>query len=102
MASDEVCDDGMELNGKYGFCDDDCQGYVAYCGDGIIQSENDEQCDDGDKNGQYGHCATDCSGPGPRCGDGVIQPEHESCDDGAALNGTSASSCTAQCLRPMQ
>ena len=32
---------------KANSCSWDCQGYGAYCGDGIIQNDNGEQCDDG-------------------------------------------------------
>lgn len=98
MTSEELCDDG-EKNGQYGHCAEDCQRYVAYCGDGVVQNESGEVCDDGEDNGRYGKCASDCTGRGPHCGDGIVQPEHEACDDGAD-NGKG--SCTAECRRPMQ
>ena len=40
----ELCDDGME-NGQYGKCAEDCQSYEAYCGDGKVQPNEGEQCD---------------------------------------------------------
>lgn len=98
VTSEELCDDG-EKNGQYGHCAEDCQSYVAYCGDGLVQAERGEVCDDGVENGQYGKCAGDCAGIGPHCGDGVLQPEREACDEGPD-NGQG--SCTAECLRPMQ
>jgi hypothetical protein len=57
-------------------------------------------CDDGVNNGQPGSCLMDCSGfvPIPSCGDGVIQAP-EQCDNGTAVNGTTASQCDTHCHR---
>ena len=32
----------------------------AYCGDGIVQADDGEACDDGDDNGSDGRCGKDC------------------------------------------
>lgn len=42
----EICDDGIN-DGSYGGCQPDCMSVAPHCGDGIIQS-GDEDCDDGD------------------------------------------------------
>jgi cysteine-rich repeat protein len=54
----------------------------AYCGDGIVQPERLEICDDGELNGTYGKCSNNCFSFGPRCGDGEAYPG-EACDCGA-------------------
>lgn len=101
----EECDDGNSKNGKYGFCNSDCSGYMPKCGDGIIDRENcngfgencrvtsgaNEACDNGTNNGktacEYGEenckvCTTDCTETDGTitayCGDGIIQ--REDCD----------------------
>jgi fibro-slime domain-containing protein len=97
VASNEVCDDGVN-NGGYGECAIDCLGFGPRCGDGIVQSQ-EEQCDDGTNTGGYGHCQPNCT-LGPRCGDGIIQTQYgETCDDGAA-NGSSG--CDANCQTVIQ
>ncbi len=48
----EICDDGPN-NGRYAYnaldryCNTACDGWAPYCGDGIIQSDYGEKCDDG-------------------------------------------------------
>ncbi len=108
--NDEICDDGKDLNGTYGYCNSNCKGYTK-CGDKRIQRKNcgtlplcndtttenccevvedletDEECDEGTGvNGTYGHCRSDCSGIA-ECGDGITQEPNEQCDSGFA-NGT--------------
>ncbi len=66
----------------------------ARCGDGIIQPDRGETCDEGSLNGTYGHCRTDCRGLGLYCGDGQPYPS-EICDCGSKnglylFNGTIA------------
>lgn len=61
LGAGEQCDDGMN-NAKQGEpiphngCGFNCE-LGAYCGDGIVQSESGEECDDGDPN-----APNDCSG----------------------------------------
>lgn len=90
----EECEDGNAFtdNCIYGntsgctVCSAICKnvpGGLIYCGDGAIDIDNSEICDDGVENGSYGKCATDCKNVAIHCGDGIIQGTHgESCDDG--------------------
>ena len=61
----QECDDGEEFNiGEYSItiegrtCGPDCR-WFAYCGDGIVQPEYGEECDDG-TNTDEGFCTADC------------------------------------------
>jgi cysteine-rich repeat protein len=60
----EFCDSG-ENNGDYGpsiasrYCNDDCTAWGPYCGDGILQQEHNEECDDGNNSSQDG-CSPSC------------------------------------------
>jgi hypothetical protein len=48
LASGEQCDEGVDGNmGGHNQCKSDCT-LGSYCGDGIVQSEEGEACDDGD------------------------------------------------------
>lgn len=50
VASDEVCDDGEDENtGEYGKCGSDCVSRGAYCGDGNVDTDDGEECDDGNR-----------------------------------------------------
>jgi len=63
---EEVCDHGVD-NGQYGYCKSDCSGLGPRCGDGIVQSVEGEECDDGNVNSGDG-CSSSCQdeviGPG--------------------------------------
>jgi len=67
----EICDDGSD-NGKYAssiqdrYCNSTCNGWAPYCGDGIIQTEYGEECDDGNNvsgDGCNAVCQTEASFP---------------------------------------
>ena len=96
----EYCDDGVEANtGAYGACAPDCSGR-QFCGDGIVQAEGGEQCDDGVNlapyNGPEGTCAPGCTTPA-RCGDSVVDHGYgETCDLGDR-NGVENSGCDELC-----
>ncbi|MEC7522958.1 MAG: DUF4215 domain-containing protein [Myxococcota bacterium] len=95
VASDEACDEG-EMNGAtYDGCAADCT-LTPYCGDGVVQSEFGEVCDDGlNLGGGPSACAPGCMDVGGRCGDGVVQTDlGEQCDDG---NTTPGDGCDADC-----
>jgi len=48
VTRDELCDEGTDKNvGGYGHCAPDCKTRGGYCGDGVIQPEGPEMCDDG-------------------------------------------------------
>ncbi len=104
----EACDDGSSNDTnvppalpRYGKCGSNCLSRGPRCGDGIVQPEAGEACDDGEFNGSYGMCALSCAGPGPRCGDGVLQTEAgEVCDEGDRNETTSpvpSGTCAADC-----
>jgi fibro-slime domain-containing protein len=94
VAPGEECDDGPNNRGGYNECTPDCR-LGPRCGDGIVQEQYGEVCDDGVNDGAYGGCAANCQ-PGPHCGDGIVQPEHEECDDGA--NDGGYGECSAGCV----
>jgi cysteine-rich repeat protein len=65
-----------------------------HCGDGVVQSEEGETCDDG----RQGSCNAVCQLPS--CGDGEIQRENgEACDDG--VNDASYGACRSDCTMPL-
>ncbi|ATB46657.1 DUF4215 domain-containing protein [Corallococcus macrosporus] len=67
---------------------------TATCGDGQVDEEAGEECDDGVNAGGYGECGRGCLW-GPRCGDGETQEaEGEECDDG---NTVSRDGCSSTC-----
>ncbi|MBI5486039.1 MAG: FG-GAP repeat protein [Deltaproteobacteria bacterium] len=61
------------------------------CGDGIVQPDVGEECDDGDLD-DGDDCRANCRLP--RCGDGIVHADYEECDDGNADGGDG---CTAEC-----
>ena len=71
----EACDDGMNPDGAcpYGemscmVCDANCQltdGATSFCGDGVVQQDEGELCDDGDDNADDAECLPDCTRPFP-------------------------------------
>jgi len=80
----EFCDDGIN-NGRYAynaadrFCNSTCSGWAPYCGDGILQTEYDEECDDGNNvsgDGCDAVCETEetPSPPGGGIEEGYISP----------------------------
>ncbi len=104
----EQCDDGENnVDGAYSdgvpTCSTTCQ-VNSYCGDGVTDAANQEECDDGLNIGGYGFCGEHCK-LGPRCGDGVVQNEttapelgaNEVCDDG---NQVDDDGCTNDCGVP--
>ncbi len=97
----EECDQGMK-NGRPGAtCTTRCQRFSPHvCGDGILASAFNEQCDLGrNLNGQPGQ---DCDGSChfvrlDTCGDGIIDPLYEQCDDGKRNGGDT---CRYNCVLP--
>lgn len=48
VTPDELCDEGVDQNtGGYGRCAPNCKMRGGFCGDGIVQPEGREDCDDG-------------------------------------------------------
>ena len=95
LASNEACDDGPMNGVAYGGCSATCT-LTPYCGDGVVQMEFGEVCDDGlNLGGTASACAPGCMELGGRCGDGVVQTElGEQCDDG---NTMSMDGCDENC-----
>ena len=103
----EQCD-----NGDAGNCDptaSDCYNQCTTsctlgprCGDGIVQSNDGEQCDNGTNTDGYAAagsnaCSPDCTLP-PNCGDGKVQLDYgEACDNGADNSDTAYGGCTTTC-----
>ncbi len=100
VSSREVCDDG-DNNGEgdgsdYGGCAEDCT-LEPHCGDGVVDEEFGETCDDGlNLGGDASACAPGCQGIGASCGDGVLQTSAgEQCDDGNTESGDGCSDLCA-------
>ena len=106
----ESCDDGTNLTSwtpteSATQCAPSCK-KPTFCGDGFVQGQFGEQCDNGTANntGGYGMCTATCT-PGPRCGDGVPQAQFgEQCDNGFNLTSyvkhPTAADCAPSCKRP--
>jgi len=74
----ETCDDGNDSD------EDACLSTCvpASCGDGIVQADAGEECDDGEGNGDGASCLSNCLQA--RCGDGFVHEGVEECDEGDA------------------
>lgn len=81
QTSEEVCDDGTGNNlGQYGsstaerHCAPGCAAFGPYCGDGILQTRHEEECDDADTD-NTDLCSTSCKSlaPAPPGGGGAPQ-----------------------------
>lgn len=70
----------------------------GFCGDGVVDEDLGEQCDDGNTIGGDGcnrRCRTE-----PRCGDGNLDAFlGEECDDGNLVSGDG---CEADCRLPVE
>ena len=101
VSDGEQCDNGTN-NDDYGAtngCAADCK-LPPRCGDGVLQTDFDEECDDGSKNATtsdakvaYGGCMSNCK-RGGRCGDGLVNGS-EQCDDG--VNDGTYGTCNPDC-----
>ncbi len=85
----EQCDDGNTVDGDG--CTADCTD--EFCGDGIVNDNGAEECDDGAGNSDIDPdaCRTDCQFSS--CGDGVVDSGEE-CDD---ANTVEDDGCTSSC-----
>lgn len=64
-----------------------------FCGDGVVDEGNGEECDDGAVNGDDQACTSECKNN--VCGDGKVYAGVEACDDGAG-NGD-GQACLSSC-----
>lgn len=69
-------------------------GSSEYCGDGVVQMDQGEECDLGADNSNVGPCTNNCKDA--VCGDGFIRDSVEECDDGEG-NSWNYGSCSPQC-----
>lgn len=102
----EECDEGPNnADGVYGGCTTECK-FGPFCGDGIVDEEAGEECDEGRMNGvNAGYnetgCRASCKKPA-RCGDGVVDTAFgEQCDLGDG-NNTDDGVCTSSCQEPVR
>ncbi|MCF7844513.1 MAG: DUF4215 domain-containing protein [Kiritimatiellales bacterium] len=95
---DEQCDDGNLID------DDDCNNNcesnhssAPECGNGVIESDNDEDCDDGDDNSDTvaDACRTNCKKPA--CGDSVVD-SNEQCEIGDDADCGAGKICNDSCM----
>ena len=68
-------------------------GEPGYCGDGVVDVDLDEDCDDGNNLG-WDACGPDCKSA---CGDGELEEPTEVCDEGPGNSDEAGSSCTEVC-----
>lgn len=98
VSSREACDlmdmNGMGDGSAYGGCTVDCT-FEPYCGDGEVDEEFNETCDDGlNLGGAASACAPGCMSTGATCGDGVVQVSAgEQCDDQNEVMGDGCFGC---------
>lgn len=83
-ASGRRCGPGMTCAAHQDVCID-----IGGCGDGIIEAEAGEVCDDGNILEGDG-CSADCKS-NETCGNGIVDAG-ETCDDGNTVNGDGCSS----------
>jgi len=89
----EECDAGdANANSPDAPCRSDCT--LPSCGDGILDTEGGEECDDGNDLDTDG-CLTTCSNAS--CGDGFVQVEVEGCDQGVENSDEPDASCRTDC-----
>ena len=89
---DGVLDPGEECDeeGQTEACDADCT--FAVCGDGVLNTQAGEVCDDGNTDEGDG-CDGLCQNVTAVCGDGLVELP-ETCDDGNVADGDG---CDASC-----
>ncbi len=98
-SGEETCDDGDDNGSGYGYCTAECE-LGPRCGDGILDPDSPEVCDNGLNIDAYDTgedaCAPGCVRP-PHCGDGLLDAVFgEECDDGDENDGEYGG-CNADC-----
>jgi cysteine-rich repeat protein len=97
----EECDDENTVTEECSYqetacqvCDADCNlvpGATSFCGDGIVDASNGEECDDANLV-DTDACTNSCRAA--ICGDGIVQAGVEECDDG---NPSNTDGCLDSC-----
>jgi photosystem II stability/assembly factor-like uncharacterized protein len=88
---DEVVAFGALCGNPGDICNGRDKGCQFNCGNGIVETELGEECDDGDSNGTPGdRCRRDCQ---LKCGDGIVDPL-EQCDGGPHCTSSCRLMCT--------
>ncbi len=93
----EVCDDGAG-NGTYGFCNADCTGPGAYCGDNNLDAAN-EECDDGNTTAGDG-CDGSCQNENAGSGGGDTGSGGQTAGSGGNTSGSGGSGTGAGTTNP--
>lgn len=110
LTDDEQCDDGNAQTETCAYdetscnvCSSNCEliaGSLIFCGDAVLQNEDQEECDEGGLNSDSGGCLSTCLFA--QCGDGHTRedaelgtPGYEECDD---ANDDDEDACIADCL----
>ncbi len=111
VASGEVCDQGVDNGRAQGvppYCNADCSAAFKWCGNGVVDSPNDqgvfEECDgfDGVSAAAHEACNESCMKVVMSfCGDGIVQRvnsdgQPEACDDG---NNDAFDGCSPECQK---
>lgn len=93
-----ACGDGIVTPPESCDSTPDCRSDCSMCGDGIVNEDNGEFCDDGPQNSddRPGACRLNCSSS--FCGDGIQDPG-EGCDNGAGNNDDMPDACRSDCRR---
>jgi hypothetical protein len=85
-ANNGICEESPD-------CDIDCT--IPECGDGIVNGQANEQCDE---KGESPHCDIDCTLP--ECGDDIVNTQaNEQCDEGGKNGTTICQACVRTGLR---
>jgi hypothetical protein len=92
-SGDSTGDDSGTDGGTSGSGTVGTTGAPVDCGDGVLQLDAGEECDDGEANADIGACTSDCKLA--RCGDKLLQAGVEVCDDGT--NDGSYNGCALDC-----
>jgi cysteine-rich repeat protein len=100
LDGEEECDVGVENSDTE---PDSCRTTCLdpYCGDGVVDDDEGEDCDDGNHRNGDG-CDEDCfveDPDGARCGDGIVADDEE-CDAGAGNSDTLPNACRPDCTEP--
>lgn len=90
----EECDDGNVRD--FDGCSMDCLRELGRCGDGIVQTLLDEECEIGMIDTSRGLTCEDCRWRSSTCGNGTMEPG-EACDAGSQNSNAPGAVCRSDC-----